>query len=194
MPIRCFAGASATVMVSVPVELNFKTSLLITSSKPAIASATVLALGTTHKSKFMSFVSRTVFSLSSLSVVTSVLCGTLISITAAPSWETATVFISSPVPPCQWSVWNGEAGRPSLLTRFGLATFRQPKRTWVGVATSLAWTTTVSPSMVASAGTNLPSAPAISNSLSGLPSRDFSPPPTWANESRILLPSTFIDL
>ena len=93
----------------------------------------------------------------------------------------------SPVPPCQLLVWNGEAGRPSLLTRFGFATFRQPKRAWVGAATSLAWTTTVSPSIVASAGTNLPSAPAISNSASGLPSRDFSPPPTWANESRILL-------
>ena len=65
-------------------------------------------------------------------------------------------------------------------------TFRQPKRTWVGAATSLAWTTTVSPSIVASAGTNLPSAPAISNSASGLPSRDFSPPPTWAKDSRIL--------
>ena len=74
----------------------------------------------------------------------------------------------SPVPPCQLLVWNGEAGRPSLLTRFGLATFRQPKRTWVGAATPLASTTTVSPSIVASAGTNLPSAPAISNSLKRL--------------------------
>ena len=40
----------------------------------------------------------------------------------------------SPVPPCQLSVWNGEAGKPSLLTRFGFATLRQPKRRagWLG--------------------------------------------------------------
>ena len=100
----------------------------------------------------------------------------------------------SPVPPCQLLVWKGEAGKPSLLTRFGHASFRQPNRTWVGTAISLACTTTVSPSIVASAGANLPSAPAISNSLSGLPSRDFSPPPTWAKLSRILLPSTLMDL
>ncbi len=67
----------------------------------------------------------------------------------------------SPVPPCQFLVRNGEAGKPSLFIRFGLASFRQPKRTCVGAATPPASTTTVSPSMVASAGTNLPSAPAI---------------------------------
>jgi hypothetical protein len=35
----------------------------------------------------------------------------------------------SPVPPCQSLVWNGEAGRPSLFMRFGLALASQPKRT-----------------------------------------------------------------
>ena len=91
-------------------------------------------------------------------------------------------------------VWNGDAGRPSLFIRLGLAMLRQPKRTCVGVATLDAWTTTFSPSMVASAGTYLPSSPAISNSLSGLPSREARPPAVWANVRRILLPSTFIDL
>ena len=43
-------------------------------------------------------------------------------------------------------------------------------------------------------GQELAVAPATSNSLSGLPSRDFRPPPRWANERRILLPSTFIPL
>src|SRR5262249_12091523 len=100
----------------------------------------------------------------------------------------------SPVPPCQSLVWNGEAGRPALFAGLGLAVLRQPKGTWVGLATPPAWTTTVSPSIFASAGTNLPSSPATSNSLGGLPSRDFRPPAVWAKLRRTLSPSTFIDL
>ena len=43
----------------------------------------------------------------------------------------------SPVPPCQSLVWKGDAGRPSLLTRLGYASFDQPKRALTGTGTSL---------------------------------------------------------
>src|SRR5262249_50647848 len=55
----------------------------------------------------------------------------------------------SPVPPFQSLVRNGDAGRPSLLHRFGLAVLRQPKRTCVGFSTSFDVTMTFSPSIVA---------------------------------------------
>ena len=71
----------------------------------------------------------------------------------------------SPVPPVQFSVWKGEAGRPSRLQRLGWAARCQAKRTWVGVATLSALTTTWLPSISALAVTNFPSAPEILNSL-----------------------------
>ena len=53
----------------------------------------------------------------------------------------------------------------------------QAKRTATGFVTASLLTTTVAPSMSALAGWNLPSEPATANSVSGLPSRDFNPPP-----------------
>src|SRR5262249_61971413 len=99
----------------------------------------------------------------------------------------------SPAPPRQSFVRNGDAGSPSRLHRFGFVVFRQPNRTCVGFSTPLPCTTTSLPSMVASPVTHLLSSPAISNSLSALPSRDFSPTPC-ANDRRILSPSIFMPL
>src|SRR5687768_17845282 len=67
------------------------------------------------------------------------------------------------------SVLNGDAGSPAALARFGSACSCQPKRTWTGFATCGLETTTVLPSMRASAGTNFLSAPAMVKWVSGLP-------------------------
>ena len=78
----------------------------------------------------------------------------------SPDFVQCVVNSYSPVPPLQLSVWNGDAGRPAELTRFGLAVLCQPKRTVLGLVTWLAETITVLPSTMASAATNLPSFPA----------------------------------
>ena len=58
---------------------------------------------------------------------------------------------------------KGKAGRPSLFIRFGMAWSAQAKRTAWGAGTLVFFTVTVSgPEIVASAGTNFPSAPATS--------------------------------
>src|ERR1035438_6786433 len=68
------------------------------------------------------------------------------------------------------SVRNGSAGRPAALHKFGCAVWSHAKRTVAGLAISAAETSTVSPAIFASAGTNFPSAPAIANHVSGWPS------------------------
>ena len=78
-------------MVLVSAALNFKTSLLSMSSSPAIASAMVLAFGTTQRSKYISLVSMTVFS---FSLVTLAAFGTLMVMTAVPSLAMVSFFIS----------------------------------------------------------------------------------------------------
>src|SRR5258707_1298638 len=42
--------------------------------------------------------------------------------THSSRWADHPVVSYSPVPPVQSLVWNGEAGRPSMLMRFGVAT------------------------------------------------------------------------
>src|SRR4051812_678416 len=79
--------------------------------------------------------------------------------------------------PGQWSVRNGDAGRPAPLNSvaFGLAC--QAYRTSFGLGTELADTTTLSPSMRALAQHHLRSSPATANSP-GSPPFATSPPST----------------
>src|SRR5271157_1957701 len=58
------------------------------------------------------------------------------------------------VKPFHESVRNGDAGRPSLLARFGSVLSRQAKRTATGAETSGLDTMTLSPSISAVAGRN----------------------------------------
>ena len=80
--------------------------------------------------------------------------------------------------PGQLSVLNGEAGRPSLLKRFGWAVFDQANLTATGFLIFGLEATIVFPSIWASAGTNLPFRPAMVKSVSG-PFFAISPEPVW---------------
>jgi hypothetical protein len=57
------------------------------------------------------------------------------------------------VAPFHWSVRKGEAGRPSLFDKLGVASLRHPNRTATGLAASSLWTTIESSAIVATAGT-----------------------------------------
>src|SRR5215469_5021207 len=90
------------------------------------------------------------------------------------------------------SVRNGLAGRPALLNRFGCAASFQAKRTALGCDTLGLETTTVSPTIWASPGTNLPSSPASVNQVRGCPSLLTRPPCALANERTALPSRTFM--
>src|SRR5262249_287930 len=73
------------------------------------------------------------------------------------------------------SLRKGTAGSPAAFTRLHPGSSAQPYRTLTGVLTDGLETSSVAPSTFASAGTNFPSAPAISNppiapSLPAIPS------------------------
>src|SRR5689334_9058561 len=63
---------------------------------------------------------------------------------------------------------KGAAGKPSLLKKLGCAASFQAKRTQTGDETDEECTGTFSATIVAAAGTKMPSAPATSHASSGL--------------------------
>src|ERR1700722_2451749 len=78
------------------------------------------------------------------------------------------------------SVLKGGAGNPALLKRFALAgLFSHAYRTAIGCGTIGDETTTVSPSIFASAQTNFLSSPATAKPFSGPSPFTSSPPPKW---------------
>src|SRR5687768_2882816 len=92
------------------------------------------------------------------------------------------------------SVLKGDAGKPSLLYRFGFTGLSaQAYLTYIGSVTSSFHTITLSPSIFALAQTNFLSAPAMANSLSSSPSFVIKPPPVWLKVTVILLFSIFDD-
>src|SRR5438094_886793 len=77
------------------------------------------------------------------------------------------------------SVLNGDAGKPSLLYKFGLTGLSaHAYLTQIGLATSSFQTIILLPSNFAFAQTNFLSAPATANSLSSSPSFVIKPAPT----------------
>src|SRR5437667_464670 len=90
------------------------------------------------------------------------------------------------------SVRQGTAGSPAPLTRLQTGLAAQAYRTATGAATPATDTTTDSPSIFASAQTNVPSAPAPANPLTGPPSAVFRPS-AWSKASRTAPPVSVID-